>query len=79
MDRVHSNFCKLFAYIEYETPEEAEKAVKYMDGGKSVFKQISLYWLLPISAYIYPVSEHVSVNIVYDPSMENIILDSINF
>ena len=43
MDRVHSNFCKLFAYIEYETPEEAEKAVKYMDGGKSVFKQISLY------------------------------------
>lgn len=33
MDRVHSNFSKLFAYIEYESPEEAEKAVKYMDGG----------------------------------------------
>lgn len=33
MDRVHSNFSKLFAYIEYEMPEEAEKAVKYMDGG----------------------------------------------
>lgn len=33
MDRVYLNFSKLFVYIEYESFEEAEKVVKYMDGG----------------------------------------------
>lgn len=33
-DRAHSNFSKGFAYVDYATAEEAEKAVKHMDGGK---------------------------------------------
>lgn len=33
MDRVYLNFSKLFVYIEYESFEEVEKVVKYMDGG----------------------------------------------
>ena len=33
-DRAHSNFSKGFAYVDYEKAEEAEKAVKYMDGGE---------------------------------------------
>ncbi|KAJ8318062.1 hypothetical protein KUTeg_003153 [Tegillarca granosa] len=34
IDRFHPEFTKGFAYIEYDKPEEAEKAVKYMDGGQ---------------------------------------------
>lgn len=26
--------CKGFSYIKYSTPEESDKAIKYMDGGK---------------------------------------------
>ena len=33
-DVVHSAFNKGFAYIEYEKPEEADQACKYMDGGQ---------------------------------------------
>ena len=33
MDRVHKNFTVLHAYVEYENPDDAEKAVKYMNGG----------------------------------------------
>lgn len=32
-DRVHPNFIKGYAYIEYENPDDAEKAIKYMNGG----------------------------------------------
>ena len=32
-DRMHSHFSRGFAYIEYGTPEEAEKAIRHMDGG----------------------------------------------
>lgn len=34
IDRVHPSFSKGFAYIEYDTPDEAEKAIKFMNGGK---------------------------------------------
>lgn len=34
MNRVHPHLSKGYAYVEYETPEEAEKALKHMDGGK---------------------------------------------
>ena len=33
-DRVHSEFSRLFAYVDYDKPEEAETAVDHMDGGK---------------------------------------------
>ena len=36
-DRSHPNFSKGFAYVDFATPEEAEKAVKHMDGGKNTF------------------------------------------
>lgn len=33
VDRVHPNMGKGFAYIEFETANEAENAMKHMDGG----------------------------------------------
>lgn len=34
LDRSHP-FGRGFAYVEYETPDEAENAMKHMDGGKA--------------------------------------------
>ena len=34
-DRVHPHVSRGYAYVDYDKPEEAEKAVKHMDGGKS--------------------------------------------
>lgn len=34
MNRVHPHLSKGYAYVEFETPEEAEKALKHMDGGE---------------------------------------------
>ena len=33
-DRVHPEFSRGFAYVEYENADDAEKAIKHMDGGK---------------------------------------------
>lgn len=33
MDRLHPHLPKGYAYVEFETPEEAAKALKHMDGG----------------------------------------------
>lgn len=35
MDRLHPHLSRCSAYVEFETPEEAQKALKYMDGGRS--------------------------------------------
>lgn len=32
-DRLHPNLSKGYAYVEYETPDDAQKALKHMDGG----------------------------------------------
>jgi RNA-binding protein with serine-rich domain 1 len=32
-DRLHTHTGRGFAYIEFETPNEAENAMKHMDGG----------------------------------------------
>lgn len=32
-DPIHRHLPRGFAYVEYEKPDEAEKALKYMDGG----------------------------------------------
>lgn len=34
MDRLHPHLSRCSAYVEFETPEEAQKALKYMDGGR---------------------------------------------
>jgi RNA recognition motif-containing protein len=34
-DRLHTHTGRGFAYIEFETPNEAENAMKHMDGGKA--------------------------------------------
>lgn len=33
MDRLHQHLSKGYAYVEFETAEEAAKALKHMDGG----------------------------------------------
>lgn len=33
VNRVYPHLSKCYAYVEYETPDEAEKALKHMDGG----------------------------------------------
>ena len=33
-DRLHPHQSRGYAYVEFETPEEAQKALKYMDGGR---------------------------------------------
>ncbi|KAI2647845.1 RNA-binding protein with serine-rich domain 1 [Labeo rohita] len=33
-DRLHPNLSKGYAYVEYESPEDAQKALKHMDGGQ---------------------------------------------
>ncbi len=38
MNRVHPHLSKGYAYVEFETPEEAEKALKHMDGGERTWK-----------------------------------------
>lgn len=34
MDRLHPSTGRGFAYIEYATPDDAETAMKHMDGGQ---------------------------------------------
>ena len=39
LNRVHPHLSKCYAYVEFETPEEAEKALKHMDGGERIFRE----------------------------------------
>ena len=34
VNRTHPHLYKGYAYVEFETPDEAEKALKHMDGGQ---------------------------------------------
>lgn len=34
MDRLYPHLSRGYAYVEFETPEEAQKALKHMDGGR---------------------------------------------
>lgn len=38
VDKFHPNHGRGFAYVEFETADEAENAMKHMDGGKRIFK-----------------------------------------
>ena len=33
-DRLNPHLSKGYAYVEFESPDDAEKALKHMDGGK---------------------------------------------
>lgn len=33
VERMHPHLSKGYAYVEFENPDEAEKALKHMDGG----------------------------------------------
>lgn len=35
MNRMHPHLSKGYAYVEFESSEEAEKALKHMDGGNN--------------------------------------------
>ena len=39
-DRIHPNTSRGHAYVEYENPDDAEKAIKYMDGGGLIVKKM---------------------------------------
>ncbi|ESP04043.1 hypothetical protein LOTGIDRAFT_156651 [Lottia gigantea] len=41
IDRLHPNFNRGFAYVEYEKSEDAEKAIKFMDGGQIDGQEVS--------------------------------------
>lgn len=47
-ERVHPEFNRGFVYIEYENPDDAEKAIKHMDGGEKNHEEelISKYGVL---------------------------------
>lgn len=34
VERLYPHLSKGYAYVEFETPEEAQKALKHMDGGR---------------------------------------------
>ncbi|XP_061612110.1 RNA-binding protein with serine-rich domain 1-like [Phyllopteryx taeniolatus] len=46
MNHVHPHLSKGYAYIEFETPEEAEKALKHMDGGQIDGQEITVIAVL---------------------------------
>lgn len=46
LDKLHPNQGRGFAYVEFETADEAENAMKHMDGGKARSPLMSLDGLL---------------------------------
>jgi len=41
MDRQHTHLGRGYGYVEFETPEDAEKSLKHMDGGQIDGQEIS--------------------------------------
>lgn len=37
LDKSHPTYGRGFAYVEFETADEAENAMKHMDGGEYIF------------------------------------------
>lgn len=48
MDRNHPGLIRGFAYIEYANLEDAEKALKYMDGGQIDGQEITVVKAEPL-------------------------------
>jgi len=40
-DRIHPHLSRGFAYVEFDKPEDTEKAIKYMDGGQVDGQEVS--------------------------------------
>lgn len=47
MDRVHAHLPRGYGYVEYEKAEDAEKALKHMDGGQIDGLEIQCEMTLP--------------------------------
>jgi len=41
LDRTHPHLTRGFAYVEFDKSEDAEKAIKYMDGGQVDGQEVS--------------------------------------
>lgn len=41
MNRLHPHLSKGYAYVEFESPDEAEKALKHMDGGRRTWRSVN--------------------------------------
>lgn len=65
MDRLHPHLSRGCAYVEFETPEEAQKALKHMDGGRPEY----LFQCLCLAQSLF--SFHISVD---KPSMTMLLL-----
>ena len=65
VERMHPHLSKGYAYVEFENPDEAEKALKHMDGGKS---SLALTCLRPAAHHTwcdenrFPVWLHVRIS-----------------
>ncbi|XP_030044892.1 RNA-binding protein with serine-rich domain 1-like [Microcaecilia unicolor] len=42
VDRLHMHLSKGYAYVEFDLPDEADKALKYMDGGQIDGQEITI-------------------------------------
>lgn len=51
MDKLHPNQGRGFAYVEFETADEAENAMKHMDGGKYKFFSLIVLLEMPIISF----------------------------
>lgn len=52
VDRLNPHLSKGYAYVEFENPDDAEKALKHMDGGRywparslGAFKNLQRRWI----------------------------------
>lgn len=48
MERHHPHISRGTCYVEFETHEEADKAIKYMDGGQIDGQEITVNVVLPL-------------------------------
>lgn len=44
VDRLNPHLSKGYAYVEFENPDDAEKALKHMDGGR--YQMLQGGWML---------------------------------
>lgn len=66
MDRLHPHLSRCSAYVEFETPEEAQKALKYMDGGRASTQMHVCSWFRNFSL---TACEIVTLTVIFSPWM----------
>lgn len=60
MDRHHPHLGKGSAYIEFEKAEDAEKAIRYMDGGQMDGQEITVSKAQKVNSRAIGSSRHAS-------------------